>query len=119
MQNASIRRLTPLLFLMVIATSSSAPPTTSEQLPSSNTESSSLTEAQEIREQIKRIEQKLETEPKAEGWVLIGDAHMHLQAYREAVEAYQNAYLLSDDNEQVRSKLKRALYQAGMDSSSD
>ena len=72
-------------------------------------------EQQEIEQQIWRIEEKLETEPKVEGWVLVGDAYMHLQRYSEAVNAYQNAYLLSEESKEVKSKLKRALYHAGLE----
>jgi cytochrome c-type biogenesis protein CcmH/NrfG len=69
----------------------------------------------EIEGQIKRIEEKLETEPKVEGWVLVGDAYMHLERYSDAVNAYQNAYLLSEESKDVKSKLKRALYYAGLE----
>jgi cytochrome c-type biogenesis protein CcmH/NrfG len=72
-------------------------------------------ELQEIEQQIKRIEEKLETEPKVEGWVLVGDAYMHLKRYSEAVNAYQNAYLLSEEPKDVKAKLKRALYHAGQE----
>jgi len=72
-------------------------------------------EQQEIEDQIKRIEEKLETEPKVEGWVLVGDAYMHLKRYSAAVNAYQNAYLLSEESKEVKSKLKRALCHAGLE----
>lgn len=71
-------------------------------------------ENQEIEAQIKRIEKKLESEPKVEGWVLVGDAYMHLRYYSDAVNAYQKAYLLSNGAKEVKSKLKDALYYAGL-----
>lgn len=73
-----------------------------------------LTEEQEVEQQIARIENKLETEPKAEGWMLIGDAYMHLKRYTDAVEAYREAYIISDYAKDSREKLKYALYLARM-----
>ena len=67
----------------------------------------------EIESEIKRIEDKLKSEPKAAGWILIGDAKMYLRRYSEAATAYQNAYVLSGDETTARSKLKRALYLVG------
>jgi len=79
----------------------------------------SLTERQEVEQQIKRIEEKLKTEPKLEGWILLGGAYLHLERFREAVGAYQNAYLISGYDEEVRSKLEYALYRAGLANESD
>jgi len=80
---------------------------------------SGLTEQQEIEQQIKRIEEKMKTEPRLEGWMLLGGAYMHLERYREAVGAYQNAYLVSNYDEEVRSRLEFALYKAGLAKSED
>jgi cytochrome c-type biogenesis protein CcmH/NrfG len=44
----------------------------------------------------------------------VGDAYMHLRYYSDAVNAYQNAYLLSNGAKEVKSKLKDALYYAGL-----
>lgn len=76
------------------------------------TQTQALAEQQEIERQIKRIEAKLKTEPKEKGWVIVGDAYMYLKRYNEAVSAYQNAYLLSEDSKDVRAKIKRALNHA-------
>ncbi len=73
-----------------------------------------LTEEQEIEQQIARIEKKLETEPKAQGWMLVGDAYMHIKRYPDAVEAYREAYIISEYAKDSREKLKYALYMAGM-----
>jgi len=80
---------------------------------------SGLTEQQEIEQQIQRIENKLKTEPKVEGWVLLGGAYMHLERFREAVGAYQNAYLISNYDDEIRSRLEHALYRAGLEDNSD
>jgi cytochrome c-type biogenesis protein CcmH/NrfG len=74
----------------------------------------SVSEIHEVEQQIKRIEEKLRTEPKVEGWVLVGNAYIYLKRYNEAVTAYQNAYLLDDTRKDVRDKLKNALYRAGL-----
>jgi len=125
MMGAVLRKLTPLLILVsAVGISSPASSADLEQNPSpeanqktSIEQSESPADKQEIEQQIKRIEEKLKTEPKVEGWVLVGDAYMHLERYSEAVNAYQNAYLLSDYSKDVRAKLKRALYQAGLEES--
>ncbi len=70
----------------------------------------SSAEKEEIKKQIKRIEEKLKSEPKVEGWVLVGDANMHLKKYEAAARAYQEAYVLSDYSRETRNKLKKALY---------
>jgi len=69
-------------------------------------------EVEEIEAQIIRIKEKLKTEPKAKGWILIGDAYMYLKRYDEAVSAYGEAYKLEETHE-IRNKLKAALYEAG------
>ena len=68
-----------------------------------------MTESEEIDAHIKRIEEKLKTEPKVEGWVIVGDAYMHLMKYDDAVRSYKEAYLLSGQSRDTRKKLKRAL----------
>lgn len=122
---ATLWKLTPVLFLVsVLGTSLPASSSDLEQKQAleANQKTSigyngSTSEKQEIEQHIKRIEEKLKTEPKVEGWVLVGDAYMHLERYSEAVKAYQNAYLLSEDSSDVRAKLKRALYHAGLEAS--
>jgi cytochrome c-type biogenesis protein CcmH/NrfG len=66
-------------------------------------------EKEEVEAQILRIRKLLETEPKAKGWVIIGDASMSLEKYNDAVLAYQEAYIL-DGSPEIRKKLKRAIY---------
>ena len=70
----------------------------------------SSAEKEKIKMHIKRIEEKLKSEPKVEGWVLVGDANMHLKKYEAAARAYQEAYVLSDYSRETRNKLKNALY---------
>ncbi|HIF51322.1 MAG TPA: hypothetical protein EYQ42_07355 [Thiotrichaceae bacterium] len=70
----------------------------------------SATEKEKVEAHIKRIEEKLKSEPKVEGWVLVGDANMHLKKYEAAARAYQEAYILSEYSRETRNKLKRALY---------
>lgn len=68
--------------------------------------------ALEIQAQIERIEEILESDPKPEGWVLIGDANMALKKFDAAVHAYSTAYELSGRSLDVRRKLRQALYYA-------
>ncbi len=63
-----------------------------------------------VEQEIARITEKLKTEPTVKGWLLVGDAHMHLKKYNDAVEAYREAYILSNYANEPRSKLKRAMY---------
>ena len=79
----------------------------------------SVSENAEIEAQIKRIEEKMKTEPDVKGWLLIGDAKMHLKQYDDAVWAYREAYVLSNYADEARSKLKQAMYQAGLATSED
>ncbi len=69
-----------------------------------------ITEKEEVEAQIKRIEEKLRSEPKVEGWILVGDANMHLKKYDAAAKAYKEAYILSGYSRETRNKLKNALY---------
>lgn len=69
----------------------------------------------EVERQIVRIKEKLKETPTVKGWILVGDAQMHLKRYDEAVRAYQEAYLLSDGNDGPRKKLRRAMYFSGLE----
>ncbi len=82
---------------------------------SSNSLSSQDKETAKIEQHIERIMEKLKDEPTVKGWVLVGDANMHLKRYNEAVWAYREAYLLSDFASGPRSKLRRAIYLAGLE----
>jgi len=72
-------------------------------------------EAVEVEQQIVRITEKLKDKPTVKGWMLVGDAQMHLKKYTDAVESYREAYILSDFAKEPRSKLKRALYFSTME----
>lgn len=63
-----------------------------------------------IEQQIARITEKLKDKPTVKGWVLVGDGHMHLKKYDDAVWAYREAYILSKYADGPRRKLKRAMY---------
>lgn len=126
MQDKRLRQIAPLLIALSMAGMSLpvlSEDTEQNHIPVSGEQTTveqgnpgqASAEQQEIEDQIKRIEEKLETEPKVEGWVLVGDAYMHLKRYSAAVNAYQNAYLLSEESKEVKSKLKRALYHAGLE----
>jgi len=67
--------------------------------------------------EIARITKKLKDEPTVKGWVLVGDAQMHLKKYNEAVEAYREAYILSNYASLPRRKLKRAMYFSSLEPS--
>jgi len=68
-----------------------------------------------IEQQIERISEKLKDKPTVKGWVLVGDANMHLKKYNEAVFAYREAYMLSDYADGPRKKLRRAMYFSGLE----
>ena len=70
----------------------------------------------EIEQQIVRIEKKLKDKPTSQGWILVGDANIHLQRYDEAIRAYQQAYLLSEGDLDIRRKLRRAIYLSAKES---
>ena len=73
-----------------------------------------LTEKQEIEEEIQRIRNLLRDKPTVKGWLIIGDANMHLKMYTEAASAYKEAYVLSEYSPETREKLKRAMYFVGL-----
>ncbi len=81
-----------------------------KNLTDAGTQNIKIPKTEWVENQIKRIEEKLETEPKAEGWMLVGDANMHLKKYEAAIKAYQEAYVLSDYSDEAEKKLKRALH---------
>ncbi len=64
----------------------------------------------EVEAHIKRIEDKMDQAPDVKGWLVIGDAYMHLKRYDEAVIAYKEAYMLSDFAEGPKQKMKTAMY---------
>lgn len=68
-----------------------------------------------VEQQIARISEKLKDNPTVKGWVLVGDANMHLKQYNEAVWAYREAYMLSDYAAGPRKKLRRAMYFSGLE----
>lgn len=74
-----------------------------------------LSERAQIDIQIRRIEEKLKTNPTVKGWMLVGDAHMHLKRYKEAAGAYNDAYMLSGLAPEPRKKLKNAMYYVGLE----
>lgn len=76
-----------------------------------------LSKRAEIDKQIQRIEGKLKTNPTVKGWMLVGDAHMHLKRYKEAAGAFNEAYMLSDLGAEPRKKLKNAMYYVGLEKS--
>jgi len=82
---------------------------------SSNALSPQDKEIAKIEQHIARIMEKLKDEPTVKGWVLVGDANMHLKRYNEAVWAYREAYLMSDFASGPRNKLRRAIYLAGLE----
>ena len=63
-----------------------------------------------VEQQIARVTEKLKDKPTVQGWLLVGDAQMHLKKYNDAVLAYREAYLLSEYADGPRRKLKRAMY---------
>ena len=63
-----------------------------------------------VEQEIARITEKLKDKPTVKGWLLVGDAQMHLKKYTDAVESYREAYILSNYANEPRSKLKRAMY---------
>lgn len=74
-----------------------------------------LSERAQIDIQIQRIEEKLKTNPTVKGWLLVGDAHMHLKRYKEAAGAYNDAYMLSGQAAGPRKKLKNSMYYVGLE----
>jgi len=68
-----------------------------------------------IEQEIARITEKLKDKPSVKGWMLVGDAQMHLKKYTDAVDSYREAYILSDFAKEPRSKIKRALYFSSME----
>ena len=64
----------------------------------------------EVEAHIKRIEEKMQQAPDVKGWLLIGDAYMHLKRYDDAVIAYKEAYMLSDYADGPKQKMKTAMY---------
>jgi cytochrome c-type biogenesis protein CcmH/NrfG len=72
-------------------------------------------EAAKVEKQIARIEEKLKANPTVRGWILVGDAQMHLKKYNEAVWAYREAYMLSKFADGPRRKLRRAVALAGFE----
>ncbi|MEO1888754.1 MAG: hypothetical protein ABGX33_02405 [Cycloclasticus sp.] len=74
-----------------------------------------LSETAQIDIEIRRIEDKLKTNPTVKGWMLVGDAQMHLKKYNEAVWAYREAYMLSKFADGPRRKLRRAVALAGLE----
>lgn len=74
-----------------------------------------LSKTAQIDLEIRRIEEKLKTNPTVKGWILVGDAHMHLKRYKEAAGAYNDAYMLSGLAPEPRKKLKRAMYYVGLE----
>jgi len=63
-----------------------------------------------VEQEIARISKKLKDKPTVKGWMLVGDAQMYLKKYNDAIEAYREAYILSEYAKETRSKLKRAMY---------
>lgn len=86
----------------------------SQPLITKSSDTAATSENADIETQIKRIEKKMKTKPDVKGWLLIGDAKMHLKQYDDAVWAYREAYVLSNYADEARSKLKRAMYHAGL-----
>ena len=82
---------------------------------SSNVLSSPDAKTAKVEQQIERIMEKLKEQPTVKGWMLVGDANMHLKRYNDAVWAYREAYLLSDYASGPRSKLRRAMYFSGLE----
>ncbi|MEH6504610.1 MAG: hypothetical protein V7682_11980 [Cycloclasticus sp.] len=68
----------------------------------------------DVEAQIERIVEKMKTEPEVKGWLLIGDAYMHLKRYNDAVWAYKEGYMLSNYAAEPRSKLREAMYHSGL-----
>jgi len=65
----------------------------------------------EVEAQIERIKEKLATKPTVKGWVLVGDGLMHLARYEEAIQAYQEAHVLSDFKDaESKKKMKKAIF---------
>ncbi|MDX2425149.1 MAG: hypothetical protein QNK15_02735 [Cycloclasticus sp.] len=73
-----------------------------------------VSDATDVEAQIERIVEKMKTEPEVKGWLLIGNAYMHLKRYNDAVWAYKEAYMLSNYAAEPRSKLREAMYHAGL-----
>lgn len=82
-------------------------------------ETTAVSEKAAIEAQIKRIEAKMKTEPDVAGWLLLGDAKMHLKQYNDAVWAYREAYLLSEFAAEPRRKLRSAMYYAGLEGTTE
>jgi cytochrome c-type biogenesis protein CcmH/NrfG len=78
-------------------------------------ETAKLSKRDQIDAEIRRIEEKLKTNPTVKGWILVGDAHMHLKRYKEAAGAYNDAYMLSGQAPEPRKKLKNAMYYVGLE----
>ncbi len=78
-------------------------------------ETAKLSKRDQIDAEIRRIEEKLKTNPTVKGWTLVGDAHMHLKRYKEAAGAYNDAYMLSGQAPEPRKKLKNAMYYVGLE----
>ena len=74
-----------------------------------------LSETAQIDIEIRRIEDKLKTNPTVKGWMLVGDANMHLKRYKQAAGAYNDAYMLSGLAAAPRKKLKNAMYYVGLE----
>jgi cytochrome c-type biogenesis protein CcmH/NrfG len=74
-----------------------------------------LSKVAQINQEIQRIEAIMKTKPTVKGWMLIGDAHMHLKRYKEAAGAYNDAYMLSGQAAEPRKKLKNAMYYVGLE----
>lgn len=68
----------------------------------------------DVEAQIERIVEKMKTEPDVKGWLLIGNAYMHLKRYNDAVWAYKEAYVLSNYAAETKRKLGLAMYHAGL-----